>query len=190
MMCVYHALLGDENFLPILTAIHSLCTRENTETLLEKVEAMLQSINGLVGLPKNLITSPERSIPLKDGHLDPRLSAFLLDARYRLVDYGGKAFEQALDDLCTWARQLAGQSPPLGLRLYTAAGGSGKTRLLLEAALKLREEGWWAGFIGEDNLSPQQAEILMQDQRPTFIVVDYLEMRSQAVLNLLKAMAR
>ncbi|WP_322508201.1 tetratricopeptide repeat protein [Anaerolinea sp.] len=190
MRCVYHALLGDENFHPILTAIHALRASENTEILLEKLEVMLQSINGLVGLPKNLITSPERPIPMKDGHLDPRLSAFLLDARYRLVDYGGKAFKQTLDDLCTWARQLEGQSPPLGLRLYTAAGGSGKTRLLLEAALKLREEGWWAGFIGVDDLSPQQAEILMQDCRPTFIVVDYLEMRSQAVLNLLKAMAQ
>ncbi len=28
MRCVYHALLGDENFLPILTAIHALRDRE------------------------------------------------------------------------------------------------------------------------------------------------------------------
>ncbi|BAJ63518.1 tetratricopeptide repeat protein [Anaerolinea thermophila] len=190
MMCVYHALVGYEDFHPILTVIQALQARENTEILLEKIDAMHQALNVLVGLPKNLITCPEPPIHFKDGHLDAQLSAFLLDARYRLVKYGGKAFEQALDDLCNWAKQLEGQSPPLGLRLYTAAGGSGKTRLLLEAALKLREDGWWAGFIGENNLSPQQAEILTQDCRPTFIVVDYLEMRSQAVLNLLKAMAK
>ncbi len=61
---------------------------------------------------------------------------------------------------------------PLAWCMMTGPGGSGKSRLALEVALKYEDKGWYAGFIDKDWLKEAPTEAWVPN-KPTLIMVDY-----------------
>jgi hypothetical protein len=82
--------------------------------------------------------------------------------------------EQDLDNLASWC----GAEALLLARLYTGAGGMGKSRLMLEACNQQLEKGWRAGFLDSRSKSVSRdiIEALFGDE-DTLVVVDYAETR-------------
>jgi glycosyltransferase involved in cell wall biosynthesis/tetratricopeptide (TPR) repeat protein len=117
------------------------------------------------------------------GHGHP--DSLLLRADEECVPFDlGRA--DILDDLLTWARRTDGF--PVMVRLHTGPGGSGKTRLLLEACRNLGPE-WNAGFLdGDCPVAEIQSRFsrLLSERRPTFVVVDYAETRRDELAALAK----
>ena len=92
--------------------------------------------------------------------------------------------DEDLADALAWV----GGSAPLAVRLYTGAGGIGKTRLSRELVLSLRQRGWEAGMLdtshAQDNDEVWKA--LANAQSPSLLVIDYAENRRDHVSRLLK----
>lgn len=106
----------------------------------------------------------------------------LLRAEYGVVPFHGR--ERELEELREWA--LAER--PAMVRLYTGAGGMGKTRLAFETCLRLRQEGWRCGFMAprlRDSI-PKGWEELFEDESPLLLVIDYAEHRRDLLVPLLK----
>jgi hypothetical protein len=68
---------------------------------------------------------------------------------------------------------------PIGVRLYTGAGGMGKTRLFIEMCQRLRVRGWRAGFLDHRAAGAPAAmwSKLVHHPDPLFLVLDYAETR-------------
>jgi hypothetical protein len=110
----------------------------------------------------------------------------LLRAEYGVVPFHAR--EQEIEDLYAWSMDGA----PVGVRLYTGPGGMGKTRLALEAAARLRAEGWRAGLLKPDP-GRSAAETWKALARPgdrVLAVVDYAETRRDLLVPLLREMYR
>jgi hypothetical protein len=106
----------------------------------------------------------------------------LLRAEYGVVPFHGRVDE--LDNLLGWSHAEAA----VQVRLYTGAGGMGKTRLALELCRKLRDEGWQTGFLAPDP-ARTPAEVwqdLRAREKPSLIVVDYAETRRELLVPLLR----
>jgi tetratricopeptide (TPR) repeat protein len=98
--------------------------------------------------------------------------AALLRADFGVVPFHGR--EAELQDLASWCDGEA----HLALRLYTAPGGFGKTRLLRQVVRLRREAGWDAGFLAEGALGQNGAAALFEErQGPLLLVLDYAESR-------------
>jgi len=106
------------------------------------------------------------------------------------VPFHGRGAERAgLDQWCE-------SDARLGILLYTAAGGMGKTRLFLETCQRFEQAGWRAGFL----LRPERPEIalgaeelwgaLLGEGKPLLVVVDYAESRQDELVPLLVAADR
>ena len=81
--------------------------------------------------------------PVRPYPAESTLHPYILKPEYRLAPYTGAAQMQMRDELVAWAQNLGrDDAPRLGMRLYTGPGGAGKTRLLIEAGEKLRQDGW------------------------------------------------
>jgi hypothetical protein len=106
----------------------------------------------------------------------------LLRAEYGIVPFHGRKRET--EDLQAWCDDAA----PIGIRLYTGAGGMGKSRLLIEQCERLTRQGWRAGFLewDADKEGPRLWNILLQRPGRVFVVVDYAETRRDAVVALLR----
>ncbi|MCP4661443.1 MAG: CHAT domain-containing protein [bacterium] len=106
----------------------------------------------------------------------------LLRAEYGIVPFHGR--EKELDDLAGWCED--GRS--VGVRLYTGAGGIGKTRLALELCQRWREQDWEVGFLAPDpSRSPADAwRDLVARGKPSLVVVDYAETRRDLLVPLLR----
>ncbi len=76
-----------------------------------------------------------------------------------------------------------------GMRLVTAPGGSGKTRLAMRLCQVLREQGWIAGFVLGDahETGPRISEAVDAGYR-VLVVVDYAETRTDLNKLLLTAL--
>ena len=88
---------------------------------------------------RRLIDPKQKPLPRDPREISP---SELLQAKYAVVPYAdvtGMAAE--LLDWCT------DDPRPTAGRLIHGPGGLGKTRLLIEVAAKLREQGWIAGFL-------------------------------------------
>lgn len=110
----------------------------------------------------------------------------LLHAKHRVVPFHRR--ERELADLQNWC-----QAPdPIRVRLYTGAGGMGKTRLALETALKMREEGWWTGFATAEALrSPEDAwKALARPEGKLLLIVDYAEGERTFLAGVLREMRK
>ena len=114
--------------------------------------------------------------------------AELLVSRNRIVPFAGR--EPELEHLRAWCNT----DSSFDVLAYTGAGGTGKTRLLLEYCLELQSKGWIAGFV--DNIrrskNPEAWDLLLKDDllkqnRPVLIVMDYAENRSEELTPLLQA---
>ena len=110
--------------------------------------------------------------------------ASLLRADYQIVPFSGRTAE--LMDLEQWSTNGAS----LGIRLYIGSGGTGKSRLMIEACQRFSNRGWRAGL-----LSNRSSEIgtwmfwanILQQSSPVFIVIDYAETRRNELVALLQA---
>lgn len=108
----------------------------------------------------------------------------LLQAEYRIVPFHQR-FEE-LEELDAWCRN----DNELSIRLYTGAGGMGKTRLAIEQCIRLQNDNWVSGFLRMSS-SKQFAEDRFRSfktmTQDVFIVVDYAETRREELIGLLKS---
>ncbi|AJC60681.1 serine protease [Streptomyces sp. 769] len=90
-----------------------------------------------------------------------------------------------LDDLLDWCLRPDDR----GMRLVTAPGGSGKTRLAMRLCQVLHEKGWIAGFLPGDphETSPRISEAVDAGYQ-VLVVVDYAETRTDPNKSLLTAL--
>lgn len=126
-----------------------------------------------LGVPER-VWKPERSPP-----------GALLRAEYGVVPFHGRDAE--VEDIEAWC----GTGNAVGVRLYTGAGGMGKTRLFIELCRRMRAAGWTAGFVDHDR-APTDAEAWaghLERLDRAFLVVDYAETRESIVEPLLAAAA-
>ena len=94
------------------------------------------------------------------------------------------AREPLLQDILSWA---TAQDPPVGLRLDIGAGGTGKTRLMIEACHRLNAlGGWHAGFLTAAANLELDCQALLRAGRHVFIVIDYAETRPEDVVALVR----
>ncbi|MDD3482636.1 tetratricopeptide repeat protein [Azovibrio restrictus] len=111
--------------------------------------------------------------------------AVLLQAASAVVPFD-PARQPLLDRLIAWAENA---DYPIKLSTYTGPGGTGKTRLALEAARHLGGLGWQTFWLSSD----KPADWLAQWQQhwrsgqATFLVVDYAETRGDEIRDLLVA---
>jgi tetratricopeptide (TPR) repeat protein/nucleoside phosphorylase len=98
--------------------------------------------------------------------------ATLLNARSQVVPFFPEIRDTELKDLEQWHQH----DSPVSARLFVGAGGSGKTRLFIEWARRMREQGWFAGFV-EDEPTEEDIEVLLTSSKPTLVVIDYAESR-------------
>ena len=117
--------------------------------------------------------------PKDDRGLPPGM---LLIAAHEVIAFEGREDEMALVE--GWC----GEDRQGGVRLFVGRGGSGKTRLFLEAARRLREKGWLAGFL-PGRVGPADVEPLRRGLLSRLVVVDYAETRLAVVRALLKSIA-
>jgi len=144
----------------------------------------------LIGMLDSLIRLAEARLPPRLADLldpleaewdktdfEPPPSSLLL-AKYGIVPFRGREVE--LKDLHDWC-----DGPGrVRLRLYTGAGGMGKTRLFIKFAHELREGGAWkAGFLRDDKALER---CRFDSEISLLVVMDYAERRSPAVVTLLR----
>jgi hypothetical protein len=125
-------------------------------------------------------------VPVLQWRPDRDPPGALLRAQYGIVPFHRR--DKELGELHDWCRD-----PSLvGVRLYTGPGGMGKTRLALEAALKMKEEGWWTGFVTSEALrSPEKTwKALVRPQGKLLLIVDYAETNRPFLIPILREMVR
>jgi len=97
--------------------------------------------------------------------------------------------EEELATLAEWCDS----GEEIGIRLYTGAGGMGKTRLMLRACELRRRAGWRAGFLDEEASQELFAAKALGDLfsggKPLLLVVDYAERRRETLERLLARLA-
>jgi hypothetical protein len=168
----YERLLADADVLPELDR--------------EFQRQVLTRLSGLAGLPA-ATAAVVRRLAAAALVSDPRLTwrddmyseTALLRADFAVVPFSGR--DETLAELTSWCRSGA----PLALRLYTGAGGMGKTRLMIEACARMRAEGWTAGFLRNDADGRPLDDVF--ESGNVLIVVDYAERRREQLRELLAA---
>lgn len=130
-----------------------------------------------LGFPEPRVWKPQCSTP-----------GALLQAEYGIVRFHHR--EKELEDLEAWCLN----DEPLAIRLYTGAGGMGKTRLAIEQCQCLvRKYQWHAGFLRQKSIvsaSEDESESfswLAQLEQSSLIVIDYAETRREELVLLLRA---
>ena len=111
--------------------------------------------------------------PLAVPYLDPQSANGPLEylrPEYRAIPFQGRNERTILEDLAEDALTLS----QTRVAIVHGAGGSGKTRLALEVADRLRREGWYAGVLPQ---GARDVEWLAQVVTPLCLVVDYAEGR-------------
>jgi hypothetical protein len=112
--------------------------------------------------------------------------ASLLHPDYQIVRFTGR--DDILGEIGAWCDEAR----PVAVRLYTGHGGSGKTRLFIEACRRIwQRDRWRTGFLHpEAGHAPAAAfDALLEGQDPVFIVVDEAETRLDELRALLRRMA-
>ncbi len=107
----------------------------------------------------------------------------LLTAAYEVVPFEEDGRRSELEMLETWC----GATEKRSVLLLTGAGGSGKTRLLIEWCRRLRHQSWHAGFLRSDR-GTEDLDPLLGGVAPRLVVVDYAETHSGVVEPLLLKM--
>ena len=113
----------------------------------------------------------------------------LLKAEYAIVPFHHR--DEELRGLEAWCLD----DNDLAVRLYTGAGGMGKTRLAIEQCNRLdKRHQWTAGFLRDisssNDLDDRFSWLDLPSTKPLFIVVDYAETRREELVALLKAALR
>ncbi|MGH3785720.1 MAG: tetratricopeptide repeat protein [Pseudonocardiaceae bacterium] len=105
----------------------------------------------------------------------------LLRAEYELVPFQNRDELTVLRD---WCQQTAA-GDRIGLAVVTGIGGSGKTRLALELADRLRAEGWYAGTLPKGSTGVGWLAGVVS---PVLVVLDYADGRVTDAVALLAAL--
>ena len=108
----------------------------------------------------------------------------LLQAEYGIVPFHLR--QQELEDLDSWCCS----DHPLAIRLYTGAGGMGKTRLAIEQCTRLQDKDWLTGFlkrISSNTKTESRFNCFKTISQDVFIVIDYAETRREELVELIKA---
>jgi hypothetical protein len=86
---------------------------------------------------------------------------------------------------------LRSHAAPLAVRLLTAPGGQGKTRLAAELCHRRQQAGWVAGFLERPQREADRDRLrdLAGLERPLLLAVDYAETRREEVGALLSELA-
>lgn len=130
---------------------------------------------------EDLLAIPRR---VWDGDVQPPGVLLRADCSHGVPFHGRTAEETDLETWCHDGR-------PLAIRLYTAAGGMGKTRLFLELCDTFKLRGWRAGFLRSAvALTPAMCAGLRQEATPLLVVIDYAETRRPELITLLSALSK
>lgn len=103
--------------------------------------------------------------------------SMLLRADAEVVSFHGR--QDTLAELEQWCR--TDPDGPLSVRVLTAPGGQGKTRLARQLMARMRGHGWVVGQVAHD---PHGLRTLRTVQHPLLLVVDYAESRPELVRKL------
>ena len=95
---------------------------------------------------ERLLRNPMRTLPDDLGQ-----PSVLLRPEYGVVPFTGR--EEILDRVHQWCVA----DPPFSVQLYVGPGGSGKTRLMMEACRRMRIAGWDARFLDNEGLQESLA---------------------------------
>jgi tetratricopeptide (TPR) repeat protein len=109
--------------------------------------------------------------------------SILLHPHFALVDFAGRSTE--LDELNAFASDEA----PFLWKVLCGEAGTGKTRLGMEFCRSIRDEGWNAGFLDEDELAAFVNSGRCdgwKPNRPTCIAVDYAASKVELLRHLLR----
>jgi tetratricopeptide (TPR) repeat protein len=118
------------------------------------------------------------TLPWRDMPSEPDVFR-LLSWRTRLAPLIGRDTE--LKAVLDWSHQKSG----VKVRFLSGPGGAGKSRLAAEAAQRLRDEGWTAGFASLD-----QPRIVPVTRDGLLLILDYAEEKRQQTVELLSHLAR
>jgi Tetratricopeptide repeat len=141
--------------------------------LASKIETDLRAVMRPLSMPADPGAGP-------GGHGSSSPAALLRPER-QMVGFTGRIVE--LRKLRVWARD----SQRGIVQLITGPGGSGKTRLAIEFAARLQEEGWQCGLLqGSD--SNRAIAAIAASGKETLLIVDYAEARADLEV-LLEALA-
>jgi tetratricopeptide (TPR) repeat protein len=105
-------------------------------------------------------------------------AAWLSPYRADVVPLIGRENDKAA--LKAWLDKQA----PVSVRVVVGAGGRGKTRLALELAREVADEGWLAGFATFTNFDRFRRQNGVEDWRwdkPVLIIIDYAASRADAL---------
>jgi hypothetical protein len=107
--------------------------------------------------------------------------ASLLRADNEVVEFHGR--KELLENLNAWCVD----KESLSLRLITAPGGQGKTRLARQLVSGLREHRWVAGFLADAELPGELMNRLADSTWPVLLVVDQADGRTDQAKRLVHA---
>jgi hypothetical protein len=121
---------------------------------------------------------PVLALPSQDLPRGEVRASRVLQPAYRIVPYADTHHQ--LSDLLSWCRD---GSPGLRTRLYVGSGGSGKTRLLIEALHALKGQSWKVGFLRSSGeyarLDLHKRHKVFDGNKPILAVIDYAENRAE-----------
>ncbi|RLE29642.1 hypothetical protein DRJ27_04390, partial [Candidatus Acetothermia bacterium] len=174
-------------------AVHNLLFKDHVEAL-RRLEERLNRFLSWWRLPRmreylsknELVHGPERDISLA-----------ALKAPLALVPFTGERHEALRDEIVEWAENLGNARYHAGLRVLYGPGGAGKTRLAVEVATVLLEQGWEAFFLHPELLRVREREkdlmpmlrYLFAPPLPTLYVVDYVDhLPTDALRSLFRAL--
>lgn len=158
---VYDQILTDPKALPELDREFQRYVVTRLAQLGTLPEETARAIQALA--PATMVTNPRR---LWDASMLPESS--LLRAEFAVVPFHGR--EGTMEELDDWCTQV----PAAAFRLYTAAGGMGKTRLMIECCSRMRARGWRAGFLSDD---AGAWDALFGTDASLLVTVDYAELK-------------
>ncbi|HKZ55991.1 MAG TPA: toll/interleukin-1 receptor domain-containing protein [Anaerolineales bacterium] len=152
------------------------------DTQLPPELANIQAERAMYWQPRveRMLRDPARNLPDDLGQ-----PSVLLRPEYGVVPFTGRG--ELLDSIHGWCASAR----PFSARLYVGPGGSGKTRLMIQACQAMRERGWDARFLDskalEESVSaePEILDQLFLPRLPRLLVMDYAETRRRQLEALL-----
>ena len=108
---------------------------------------------------------------------------YLLRAEYGVVPFHARRRPE-VQRLLDWCEAEA----LFAVRVMTGAGGTGKTRLMVELCRQARLKGWRAGFLHRETPVTPSWELdgLVGGERPLLLVVDYAETKREVLVPVLR----
>lgn len=178
----------------LVQAVRQTVIESGPERLLQALESeqMRDLIDGVArDLPEATRTAVQKTVaheaadgllidPARRWEPDRFPPSALLRPEYTVVPFHGR--DELLADIGDWALDPVS----CAMTLWTGAGGMGKTRLMLEAVQRLRDDGWRAGFLAPHVREVSVGQLVTLGERAVgvVVVIDYAETRASVVKSL------